>query len=132
MSLREYEMKTLAFEEPWLLATAALVIAQIRPSTAFAACAGRIVHQHGDALASTANAAAFAFRDWCTCGFCRKSAATMGQPAMPIRREAGGPGRSHSASFDHRRRPETLRTAMATAFFCPTSTTSRLPRVTPV
>ena len=41
-------------------------------------------------------------------------------------------GRSHSASFDHRRRPETLRTAMATAFFCPTSTTSRFPLVTPV
>jgi hypothetical protein len=28
--------------------------------------------------------------------------------------------------------PEMLRTAIATAFFCPTSTTSRLPRVTPV
>jgi hypothetical protein len=53
----------------------------------------------------------------------------MAQPAMPIRREAAGPGRSHSASFDHDRRPETLRTAMATAFFCPTNTTSRLPRV---
>ena len=26
---------------------------------------------------------------------------------------------SHSASFDHRRRPEALRTAMAMAFFCP-------------
>ena len=26
-------------------------------------------------------------------------------------------GRSHSASFDHRRRPEMLRTAMAMAFF---------------
>ena len=39
---------------------------------------------------------------------------------------------SHSFNFDHRRRPDTLRTAMATAFFCPTSTTSRLPRVTPV
>jgi hypothetical protein len=39
---------------------------------------------------------------------------------------------SRSLSFDHRRRPETLRTAMATAFFCPTKTTSRLPRVTPV
>ena len=35
-------------------------------------------------------------------------------------------------SFDQRRRPETLRTATATAFFCPTSTTRRLPRVTPV
>jgi hypothetical protein len=39
---------------------------------------------------------------------------------------------SHSPSFDQRRRPETLRTAMAMAFFCPTRTTSRLPRVTPV
>jgi hypothetical protein len=39
-------------------------------------------------------------------------------------RESGGFGRSHSLSFDHRRRPETLRTAMATAFFCPISTTS--------
>jgi hypothetical protein len=56
----------------------------------------------------------------------------MAQLAMPIRREPGGPGCSHSASFDHRRRPKTLRTAMATAFFCPTRTTSRLPRVTPV
>ena len=48
-------------------------------------------------------------------------------PALPT---PGSP--SHSLSFDQRRRPETLRTAMATAFFCPTSTTSRLPRVTPV
>jgi hypothetical protein len=39
---------------------------------------------------------------------------------------------SHSANLDHRRRPEALRTAMATAFFCPTKTTSRLPLVTPV
>ena len=62
----------------------------------------------------------------------RKSAAITGQPAMPIGREWDGLGRSHSCSFDQRRRPETLRTAMATAFFCPTSTTSRLPRVTPV
>jgi hypothetical protein len=48
---------------------------------------------------------------------CRKSAATIAQPAMPICCERGSPGRSHSCSFDHRRRPETLRTAMATAFF---------------
>ena len=41
-------------------------------------------------------------------------------------------GRSHSSSFDQRRRPDTLWTAIATAFFWPTSTTSRLPRVTPV
>jgi hypothetical protein len=39
---------------------------------------------------------------------------------------------SHSFNFDHRRRPDTLRTAIATAFFWPTSTTSCLPRVTPV
>ena len=39
---------------------------------------------------------------------------------------------NHSFSFDQRRRPDTLRTAMATAFFWPTSTTSRLPLVTPV
>lgn len=38
-------------------------------------------------------------------------------------------GHSHSLSFDHRRRAETLRTAMATAFFCSTNTTGRLPRV---
>ncbi len=62
----------------------------------------------------------------------RKSAAAVGQPAMPMGRERDGPGRSHSCSFDQRRRPETLRTAMATAFFCPTRTTSRLPRLTPV
>src|SRR5215471_17207763 len=43
--------------------------------------------------------------------------------------ETGAPGRSHSSSFDHLRRPETFRTAMATAFFCPTNTTSRLPRI---
>jgi len=41
-------------------------------------------------------------------------------------------GRNHSCSFDHRRRPEMLRTAIATAFFCPPSTTNRLPRVMPV
>ena len=39
---------------------------------------------------------------------------------------------SHSLSFDHLLRPETLRTAMATAFFWPTRTTSRFPRVMPV
>ena len=46
---------------------------------------------------------------------------------MPISPERDRPGRSHSFSFDQRRRPETLRTAMETAFFCPTSTTRRLP-----
>ena len=44
----------------------------------------------------------------------------------------GAPARSQSSSFDQRRRPETLRTAMAMAFFWPRRTTSRLPRVTPV
>jgi len=44
----------------------------------------------------------------------------------------GVAGVSHSRSFDHLFRPETLRTAMATAFFCPAITTSRLPRVSPV
>jgi hypothetical protein len=44
----------------------------------------------------------------------------------------GAPSRSQSSSFDQRRRPEMLRTAIATAFFWPTMTTSRLPRVTPV
>jgi hypothetical protein len=39
---------------------------------------------------------------------------------------------NHSFSFDQRRPPEALRAAIATAFFWPTSTTSRLPRVTPV
>jgi hypothetical protein len=39
---------------------------------------------------------------------------------------------NHSLSFDHRRRPKTLRTAIAMALRWPTSTTSRLPRVTPV
>ena len=67
-----------------------------------------------------------------TCGSCRKSVVTMVQLATPTCREMDGRGRSHSPSFDQRRRPETLRTAMATAFFCPTNTTSRLPRVTPV
>jgi hypothetical protein len=32
----------------------------------------------------------------------------------------GGPGRSHSLSFDHLRQRDTFPTAMATAFFCPT------------
>ena len=47
------------------------------------------------------------------------------------RAESNG-AESHSFNFDQRRRPDTFFTAMATAFFCPTRTTSRLPRVTPV
>jgi hypothetical protein len=49
-----------------------------------------------------------------------------------MRPETGEPERSHSANFDHRRQPEALYTAIATAFFRPTNTTSRLPLVTPV
>jgi hypothetical protein len=52
----------------------------------------------------------------------------MAQLATPICRDKDGLGRSHSCSFDHRRRPETFRTAMATAFFWPTNTTSFLPQ----
>jgi hypothetical protein len=61
-----------------------------------------------------------------------KPLSAMAQLATPICRGKDGLGRSHSCNFDHRRRPETFRTAMATAFFCPTNTTSFLPRVTPV
>jgi hypothetical protein len=39
---------------------------------------------------------------------------------------------SHSRSFDHRLRARAPLTAIANAFRCPTSTTKRLPRVTPV
>ena len=53
-------------------------------------------------------------------GWCHKLTAPAGNAA------------SHSRSFDQRFRPETLRTAIATAFLLPTSTTSRLPRVMPV
>ena len=42
---------------------------------------------------------------------------TIGRRAEPKR----------SSSFDQRRRPDTLRTAMAMAFFWPTRTTSRFP-----
>ena len=38
-----------------------------------------------------------------------KFPATVAQPVVPICRATGCPGRSHSASFDHRRRPEMLR-----------------------
>src|SRR5262249_51098457 len=49
-----------------------------------------------------------------TCGSSKKSSATMPQLAKSYSWETGGLGRSHSLSFDQRRRPETLRTAMAT------------------
>jgi hypothetical protein len=43
---------------------------------------------------------------------------TMLQTALAVTDDVAGTiGRSHSSSFDQRRRPETLRTAIATAFF---------------
>lgn len=42
------------------------------------------------------------------------------------------PRTNHSLSLDHLLRSFFLRTAIATAFFCPTRTTSCRPRVTPV
>src|SRR5262249_10875800 len=56
----------------------------------------------------------------------------MAQSTLSVLLLQGAPAPSHSCSLDQRRRPETLRTAIATAFFWPTSTTSCLPRVTPV
>jgi hypothetical protein len=54
----------------------------------------------------------------------------MNQPAFDEFADwEGAPARSHSSSFDQRRRPETLRTVIAMAFFWPTRTTSSLPRV---
>jgi len=44
----------------------------------------------------------------------KETCATMVQTALAVTDDVG---RSHSSSFDQRRRPETLRTAMATAFF---------------
>ncbi len=41
-------------------------------------------------------------------------------------------GISHSCDLDHLFRPDAFRTAIATAFLCPTSKTSRFPRVRPV
>jgi len=64
--------------------------------------------------------------------FFASAAALAGIEALLIGHEGRGPGRNHSCSFDQRRRPDTLRTEMAIAFFCPTNTTSRFPRVTPV
>jgi hypothetical protein len=61
-----------------------------------------------------------------------KSPQVAAQLVPQIYRRGAGPEHSHSCNFDQRRRPEMLRTAMAAAFLCPTSTTSRLPRVTPV
>ena len=68
-----------------------------------------------------------------TADFCRKPDATMVLSSRIYGCRAGWNGaESHSFNFDQRRRPDTFFTAMATAFFCPTRTTSRLPRVTPV
>ena len=68
-----------------------------------------------------------------TCGLLRKPSNSMPQPVLDAWEDVRDtPSRSHSSSFDQRRRPETLRTAIAMAFFWPTRTTSRLPRVMPV
>ena len=68
-----------------------------------------------------------------TSGCCRKFGLTALQSTFDeLNDREGEPSRSHSSSFDQRRRPDTLRTAIAMAFFWPTRTTSRLPRVTPV
>jgi hypothetical protein len=57
----------------------------------------------------------------------------LGHPNCEVASESrAAPSRSHSSSFDQRRRPETFRTAIAIALFWPTRTTRRLPRVTPV
>ena len=54
-----------------------------------------------------------------------------GAKHMPGHAICAGPA-SHSRSFDQRRRAPWFLTAMASALRWPTSTTSRLPRVTPV
>jgi hypothetical protein len=82
-------------------------------------------------------------KDWSSCRL-SVSGSTLIAPRTERKRHREGPrrddpsglparyfyvaaDRSHSRSFDQRRRPETLRIAMATAFFWPTRTTSRLP-----
>ena len=68
-----------------------------------------------------------------TSGCCRKFSLTALQSTFDeLNDREGEPSRSHSSSFDQRLRPDTLRTAIAMAFFWPTRTTSRLPRVMPV
>jgi hypothetical protein len=49
-------------------------------------------------------------------GIMQKVLGNHRQPAMAACWVAERAGRSHSASFDHRRLPETLRTAIATAY----------------
>ena len=53
-------------------------------------------------------------------------------PEVQVVPDGGLPAVSHSLSFDHRSWFRTPLTAIATAFFCPTRTTSDRPRVTPV
>ena len=68
-----------------------------------------------------------------TSGSCRKiGLAALQSTFDEFADREGAPSRSHSPSFDQRRRPDTLRTAIAMAFFWSTRTTSLLPRVTPV
>jgi SMP-30/Gluconolactonase/LRE-like region len=65
---------------------------------------------------------------WCTARPALSDLATMMfEPKPPLYWHA-----SHSRSFDHRLRVCAPLTAIASAFRCPTSTTKRFPRVTPV
>src|SRR3954447_6706113 len=54
---------------------------------------------------------------WLVDEWCLSRRADLPRPSQ------GRCAESHSPSFDQRRRPDTFFTAMATAFFCPTSTT---------
>ena len=58
-----------------------------------------------------------------------RSARSAHRTLSGIRTRVASRDASTPASFDHRLRPPTLRTAMAIAFFWPTSTTNRLPLV---
>ena len=52
-------------------------------------------------------------------------------PANPVSESSFAPA-NYSSGFDQHRRPEAFRTAMAIAFFWPTSATGRFPCVTSV
>ncbi len=86
------------------------------------------------ATAATFKQGAFLQQHGCPAGHFRPelSTARMIDYAEKLAKAKGVVGISNSRNFDHRRRPRLLRTAMAITFFCPTSTTSRLPRVMPV
>jgi hypothetical protein len=92
--------------------------------------ANRVINAHLRAQASTARAlSAIRTRIRHESGFAKRATECLSPPFAWEARD--GMNRSHWSSFDRRRRPETLRTAIAMAFFWPTRTTSLLPRVTP-